>query len=330
MSEKRPTISVIVPAYNVEKYIEATVESIFGQTEPFHEVIIINDGSTDKTREKLESYTKQDRITIIHTPNRGLGLSRNEGLQFASGDLVYFLDSADLIPSNFVEQVVGIFRERPNIDLLLFSGEIFFDDGDEDDRVEERWKAKGFYRRVNGIYPSGLDAAAALLETGIFAPNASLYVSRRNLWNEELHFQPTVHEDDAVITQLCFKAKTTCIADQAFYKHRIRTGSTMNTKTSRRNSDGYFAALRSTWRTYRAASNPPHRSIILHQFRAQASQYLNACRQAGILPRPAELLFLLKRWKTVPKSDFLRTVVPTRAYKWIRNGKKLLTSGVTR
>jgi len=324
MTDKRPTISVIVPAYNVERYIEATLDSIFSQTEKFHEIIVINDGSTDATKDRLEQYANRDRIRIVHTENHGLGPARNEGINLASGDFVYFQDSDDLIPPDFVDRVTTVAREFPALDLLLFSGEVFFDD---DCALEsDGYRYDEFYRRVDGVYPSGLDAAAALLETGIFSPSACLYVSRRSLWNGELRFRPIIHEDDDVIMRLCARARTTYVTDQILYQRRIRAGSIMSSKISRRNSDGYFEALRSTWMTYRAVQNPLHRAIILLQFRAQAWQYLNACRQAEIFPRPAELLFLLNRWKNIPKLEFFRAVFPRSTHKWLRNGKKMFVA----
>jgi glycosyltransferase involved in cell wall biosynthesis len=322
MSDKRPTVSIVVPAYNVGSYIEATLDSVFSQTEKFHEIVVINDGSTDSTREKLERYAHRERIRIIHTPNRGLGPARNEGLDHASGDLVYFLDSDDIIPPGFVDYVTTIAREFPGLDLLLFSGEVFFDSEEPCD--SSRYRYDEFYRRVEGVYPSGLDAAAALLKTGVFTPSACLYVSRRSLWNAGLRFRPIIHEDDDVITQLCARARTTYVTDQVLYRRRIRAGSIMSAKTSRRNSDGYFQALRSTWLTYGEMTNSLHRSIVLLQFRAQAWQYLNACRRAGVFPRPGELAFLLTRLKYVPKSEFFRTVIPKPLHKWLRSGKKLL------
>lgn len=318
-----PSISVVVPAFNVERYIEEAVDSLLAQTEKFHEIIVVNDGSTDGTAERLARYVDVDAVHIVHTANQGLGPARNEGLKHASGDFVYFMDSDDFILPHFVTTISTIIRKNPSIDLIFYSGEIFFDpdypaEGRADVRRDE------FRRRVSGLYPSGLEAAAALLATRLFSPSACLYVSRRSLWNSELRFKPIVHEDDDIITRLCARARVSCITRSALYMRRIRAGSIMHARTSRRNAAGYFCALTSTWQVYADTLHARHRPVLLRQFHAQAWQYLHACRRAGIVPTFHELLFLLRRLRHIPRAELLRTLLPLTLRQWIRQGKRLL------
>jgi GT2 family glycosyltransferase len=317
-----PSISVIVPAFNVERYIDEAMDSLLAQTEKFYEIIVVNDGSTDATAERLARYAGCEAVRIVHTSNQGLGPARNEGLKHASGDFVYFMDSDDFILPHFVTTIGAIIRKNPSVDLIFHSGEIFFDPdypaaGRADARRDE------FRRRVGGLYPSGLDAAAALLATRLFSPSACLYVSRRSLWNTELRFKPIVHEDDDVITRLCAQARGTCITRSALYMRRIRAGSIMQARTTRRNAAGYFSALASTWQVYADSRHARHRSVLLRQFHAQAWQYLHACRRAGIMPTCHELLFLLRRLRHVPRADLLRTLLPLTLRQWLRQGKRL-------
>ena len=89
-------ISVIVPVYNVEKYLSECLDSVLSQDEKDIEVICVNDGSTDKSLEILKEYKeKDDRIIIVTQDNKGLAEARNSGLNVAKGEYIFFLDSDD-------------------------------------------------------------------------------------------------------------------------------------------------------------------------------------------------------------------------------------------
>lgn len=97
-------ISVIVPVYNAEKFIERCVNSIISQTYSDWELFLIDDGSKDNSLKKIKEYEQKDeRITAIHQDNQGAGAARNKGLEFASGNYVVFIDSDDYIEENYFE-----------------------------------------------------------------------------------------------------------------------------------------------------------------------------------------------------------------------------------
>ncbi len=112
-----PLISVIVPVYNVEKYIERCIESILGQTFTDFELIIVNDGSTDKSGEICDRYSNNDpRIRIIHKENGGLSDARNAGIEAANGEYIGFIDSDDYIDTDMYELLYqNICRENADI-----------------------------------------------------------------------------------------------------------------------------------------------------------------------------------------------------------------------
>lgn len=93
----KPKISVIVPMYNVYNYIDRCIDSILRQDYDNYEIIIINDGSTDGSRDRIKKYEKLDTIRIIDKPNGGLSSARNVGLDNAIGDYILFVDSDDYI-----------------------------------------------------------------------------------------------------------------------------------------------------------------------------------------------------------------------------------------
>ena len=95
-------ISIIVPCYNVEKYLPECLDSLLNQTFKYFEIICVNDGSNDSTLSILEKYSKKDsRIKIISQKNKGLSGARNTGIDAAKGDYIAFLDSDDWVDNNF-------------------------------------------------------------------------------------------------------------------------------------------------------------------------------------------------------------------------------------
>ena len=104
---KSDKVSIIVPVYNVEKYLDECMKSILGQTYSNLEVVLIDDGSTDSSGNMCDNYKAQDdRIIVIHKPNGGLSSARNAGMDIATGDYLIFVDSDDIISLNMVSEMV--------------------------------------------------------------------------------------------------------------------------------------------------------------------------------------------------------------------------------
>ena len=114
-------ISIIIPVYNVEKYLERCLNSIVNQTLYDLEIICINDGSPDNSLEILERYSKQDkRIKIINQENSGLSVARNTGMEIAVGEYIGFVDSDDWVDSNFYENLYNS-AKKYNTDIAVAS-----------------------------------------------------------------------------------------------------------------------------------------------------------------------------------------------------------------
>lgn len=113
-------ISVIIPAYNVEKYIDKCLESVVNQTFKDIEIILINDGSTDKTDEKCLKWANRDkRIIFINKLNEGQGTTRNLGINIASREYIIFVDSDDWLELNALEEIYNYITKN-NADVCLF------------------------------------------------------------------------------------------------------------------------------------------------------------------------------------------------------------------
>ena len=100
-------VSVIVAAYNSEKYIENCIVSILGQTHHIFELIIVNDGSTDRTGEICDEIAEKDsRVLVLHQKNSGVGIARNNGLSHAKGEFITFIDSDDEVSKYYLENLL--------------------------------------------------------------------------------------------------------------------------------------------------------------------------------------------------------------------------------
>lgn len=107
-------ITVIVPVYNVEKYLNRCIDSILAQSYKNLEIILVDDGSTDNSGEICDEYSRQDqRIVVIHKKNGGLSSARNAGLEFAKGNYIGFVDSDDFISDRMYESLVKELKDNP-------------------------------------------------------------------------------------------------------------------------------------------------------------------------------------------------------------------------
>ena len=112
-TELHPLVSIIVPAHNSEAFIESSLESALAQTYPNIEVIVVNDGSTDRTSLILERYS--DRIQVLDQTNQGAGVARNTGIRQARGKYIAFLDADDLWVESKLELQVQYLQQNPDI-----------------------------------------------------------------------------------------------------------------------------------------------------------------------------------------------------------------------
>jgi glycosyltransferase involved in cell wall biosynthesis len=123
-----PLISIIVPVYNVEKYLEECLDSILSQSFADFELICVDDGSTDGSPEILRKYAdRDDRIKIIAQANRGSGAARNAGMEAARGDYIVFIDSDDFIEPELLAKFARVISEHPKINLIEYRLNLYRD-----------------------------------------------------------------------------------------------------------------------------------------------------------------------------------------------------------
>lgn len=130
MSINNYDISIVIPCYNVSKYIKRCIKSIEDQTLKSYEIIFINDGSTDNTLEILDSYPFQNKscVKILTFQNQGVSQARNEGIKIASGKYLYFLDPDDWIDSNLLEENFNLCKKN-DCDAIQFGYQAIDENG---------------------------------------------------------------------------------------------------------------------------------------------------------------------------------------------------------
>lgn len=127
--KNKPTISVIVPVYNVEKYLEECVESVLSQTFTDYELLLIDDGSTDSSGDLCDQIAKRDtRVRVFHKSNGGISSARNKGMDEAEGDWIVFLDSDDKWADKDGLGRLYDYATRNNLDALRFEYQSMNDD----------------------------------------------------------------------------------------------------------------------------------------------------------------------------------------------------------
>lgn len=141
-------LSVIIPVYNVENYIRECLESVVRQKTDDLEIIIINDGSTDKSEEICMEYKEAyPEIRYKKQKNAGLGDARNAGLALAKGEFVIFLDSDDYWREDLVKCVLECIRENPHLDILYFDSDVIYED-EEVERLDS-YDARMYHRQTS-------------------------------------------------------------------------------------------------------------------------------------------------------------------------------------
>ena len=141
-----PKISVVIPIYNVDKYLKECLDSVVNQTLKDIEIICVNDGSTDGSLKILEEYAQKDnRIIVINQENQGQGVARNKGIDVASGEYIAFVDPDDFIDLNTFEIVYNKFKET-NVDIVQFDYQTCTEYGKF---IENHPLYKQIYKKIN-------------------------------------------------------------------------------------------------------------------------------------------------------------------------------------
>ncbi len=240
-------ITVVIPVYNVKEYVKEAVDSIISQIEYVHEVILVNDGSTDGSGELLEKlYSNMDFVKIIHKKNEGQGPARNLGTQMSTGDYIYYFDADDVCKPELLNKFHNLIFHDNDLELFCFSAESFLDQNYSKDNVnyESLLSKKAYLRNIVSDCKSGEDAFNILYSKKSFFAVPYLYIFKKSIvTNNNIKFRPIRYEDEEFTQQLFLYAGKTIISNEIYCMRRIRKGSVMQKKRNFVDLIGYFKTV---------------------------------------------------------------------------------------
>lgn len=216
-------VSILIPAYNVEEYIDECLHSLKHQTQKEIEVIVVDDGSTDATGEIAEKYAESDqRFRVIHQSNKGLTQSRNIALPLARGKYVGFVDGDDYVSQDAFEQLF-LRAEAYSADIVLGSVLYTYEDG-----TSRRVGDKSVVFQSHCGTMEGKECFKSLIKTGCYIPMVWSNLYRLDFIRQNsLHFEADFHEDEFFMPYALFFAGKVIDINLDFYFYRQRPGSIM-------------------------------------------------------------------------------------------------------
>ena len=242
-----PKVSVIVPVYNVESYVNDCLASLSDQKLKEIEIICVNDGSTDNSLEVVQNYAETDsRVHVISQENRGLSEARNSGVKIATGEYLYFIDGDDLLDENALSDLYAK-AVKEDLDIVFFDADSFLDENEDSDDAVLQKKLQGYlaYYHRKGDYTgviSGTDMFVKMKTSKEYRSSACLQLIKRSFYEgNSLGFYPGIlHEDNLFSLPAILLAKRTGHINKPYYKRRVHTGSIMTSTETVKNLYGYL------------------------------------------------------------------------------------------
>lgn len=233
---QKPLISVVVPVYNVEKYLNKCLDSIIGQTYSNLEIILVDDGSTDNSGVICDVYKEKDsRIRVVHQKNQGLSGARNAGINNANGELLGFVDSDDYIVENMYERLLEVLLQN-DAEISICDCECVVEAGEEINQHE--------YPKLE---TEVLNKGQALQRLDGFSYPYWKYVTawnklyRKHLFDEIRYPVGRKNEDEFIAHILLSRAECVAVISEPLYMYVQRADSIMGGRQKKKHIDAVYA-----------------------------------------------------------------------------------------
>ena len=192
-----PLVSVVIPIYNVEKYLDRCIESVVNQTYKSIEIILVDDGSTDSCPQICDDWADKDsRIRVVHKSNEGLGMARNTGIDNATGKYIFFFDSDDYVDTTIVEKCVKK-ATRSNSQVVILGRYDVYDDGRsvsfDINASKDIFEGEEI---INLLLPAmltyslgfGISSCGRMFDLDVFRRTGKRFASEREIISEDAYF----------------------------------------------------------------------------------------------------------------------------------------------
>lgn len=232
-----PKISVIVPVYNVERYLHNCLDSIINQDFNDMEIICVNDGSTDSSLDILVYYQKKDsRIKVYSQNNMGQSNARNYGLDVATGQYICFVDSDDMLVDGALDVLWETVEKDSSLQMVAYeTAPLLYDSDFQNNNVytDAFYKIKNEYLGIR----KGREQLVELIENNDYIDSAwLLFIKRKFLEDSKIKFYNGAYYEDSIFSLECYlKVERMIHIKEQLYIYRIRSNSTMTSKTTFRN-----------------------------------------------------------------------------------------------
>lgn len=214
-------ISVVIPVYNIEKYLRECLDSIVNQSLDDIEIICVNDGSTDNSLDILKEYESADsRLKVITQENKGIGSARNTALKSVKGEYVYFMDSDDILEPDALERLYELAIES-GADFVMFKIINFHEDTGE--RIDDDYYSMPYLKERVGEEAFNYDDVSDMALDLCVCPYGSFF--RRDFIKGMEFPEGLLFEDNVFFTHAIFKADKIIFYDEFLYNRRLRPDS---------------------------------------------------------------------------------------------------------
>lgn len=228
--EKTDLVSVIIPVYNVERFLRECLDSVICQTYRELEIILVDDGSWDGSGQICDEYAEKDkRITVIKKRNGGVGAARNRGLQAARGKYIYFLDSDDYIVPDAISLLVEAMEDSAS-DFAVFNGVKLWEENGE-----IRFDEKSHYCRKHDYSARSADEMfyQQLIHKEWIPLVQLMFIRREYLSGNQISFYEGIIHEDQLFSFLIYESGgTVYYLQNKMYYRRIHPGSIMSTNNA--------------------------------------------------------------------------------------------------
>lgn len=299
------TFSVIIPVYNVSRYIDECIKSIISQKNVDYEIILVNDGSTDKSGDICDKYAeKYSNIKVVHKKNGGLSDARNEGVKIAKGDYILFVDGDDYIGQNTLQKIKKVIDSNHQPDIVFLELVKFFENNDIKiemndgiDNSVNNLKGKKLYKYLSNLPKYPASACTKAIKHSLFFNNDLLF--EKGLLSEDLEW--------SIRLFLTIKTAAYCPVKYYFYR-QARVGSISNTISEKNISDILYTYKK--WTTYAQKAKNNLKKMMI----ASYMEYV--------------FRFLLLGYESIPKEQKKKFRLEIKKDTWILGTRKDMTSRI--